>query len=125
MRGLQSRFQKQALSRAGHLGSLARVDHIGRRTGRERHTPVRAYRNGPVVAVGVNFGVESQWVQNVLVAGSCRMELRGRALRLGECRLVPLAETRDIFPWWFWAGLRWLVRTEYCLVMTVLDDSPV
>ncbi len=56
----------------------------------------RGSRKRPLVAVGVNFGVEPQWVQNVLVAGSCRMELRTRALPLGECRLLPLAETREM-----------------------------
>jgi len=120
----RSRIEATALRRAGRLGSLARIDHVGRRSGLARHTPVRAFRSGNLVAVGVNFGVGSQWVQNVLAAGSCRMILRGRELHLEQCRLVPLAEAKPLFPWWFATGLRWVVRTDHCLVLRVRDERP-
>jgi deazaflavin-dependent oxidoreductase (nitroreductase family) len=104
---------------AGRAGSLVDLEHVGRRSGAIRHTPVRAFRRGDTLAVGANFGVESDWVKNVLAAGGCSMTMSGQRLELTEPRLVPLPEASWVFPRWFRLGLRYLVRTDRCLVMTV------
>ena len=70
-----------ALRLAGRAGSLAVLVHTGRRTGRTYRTPVRAFRRGHWVAVGANFGADSQWVKNVVDAGHCEMLLRSRGAR--------------------------------------------
>jgi deazaflavin-dependent oxidoreductase (nitroreductase family) len=108
-----------ALRLAGRAGSLAVVIHTGRRSSRTYRTPVRAFRRGDVVAVGVNFGAGSHWVQNILTAGGCQLRLRGELLQLGEPRLVPLGELPPVFPRWYRLGLRYLVRTHECLVLDV------
>ncbi len=120
---LQPRLNPAALRRAGRAGSLADLEHVGRRTGLTRHTPLRAFRRGDVVAVGVNFGQRSDWVRNVLAAGAARMALGGLCLELTEPRLLTLQEAGWVFPWWFRIGLRHLVRTEHCLVLTVAAES--
>ena len=108
---------------AGRAGSLVDLEHIGRRTGAVRHTPVRAFRRGDTVAVGANFGAGSDWVRNVLVADGCRMTMSGRLLDLTEPRLVTLPEAAWVFPAWYRMGLRYLVRTDRCLVMTVTSSA--
>lgn len=119
MRRYRRRLDPLALRFAGRVGSLADLEHVGRTTGTTRHTPVRAFRRGDVVAVGANFGVGSQWVKNVVAAGTCTMTLRGARLRLTDPQVVPLVDAQWVFPWWFRTGLRRLARTERCLLMTV------
>ena len=111
-----------ALRVAGRAGSLVDLEHVGRRSGITRHTPVRAFRRGTTVAVGANFGAGSDWVKNVLAANGCSMTMSGRLLALTEPRLVPLPEAAWVFPAWFRLGLRHLVRTDRCLVLTVTSD---
>ena len=76
------------------------------------------------MAVGANFGAQSDWVKNVLAAGGCRMTMRGNRLRLSEPRLVPLEEAMAVFPPWFSLGLRYLVHTDKCLLLTVVSTQP-
>ena len=75
------------------------------------------------MAIGANFGAESEWVKNVLAADRCRMTMSGRRLELTEPRLTPLREASGVFPAWFGWGLRHLVRTDECLVLTVAPTS--
>jgi deazaflavin-dependent oxidoreductase (nitroreductase family) len=119
LRPLHRGINLVTLKIAGHAGSLVDLQHIGRRTGTARHTPVRAFRRGDTVAVGVNFGVESDWVKNVLATGGCSMTMSGRRLDLTEPRLVALSDAAWVFPAWFHLGLRYLVRTDRCLVLNV------
>lgn len=110
-----------ALRRAGRAGSLAVVMHKGRRSGRVHRTPVRAFRRGDVVAIGANFGAASEWVRNILSAGGCEILLRGELLRLTAPRLVGIRELPPVFPHWYYWGLRWVVRTQDCMVMDIAD----
>lgn len=120
---LHLRVNPVARRLAGRVGSLALITHTGRRTGRTYQTPVRAFRRGDLIAVGANFGADSDWVKNVLSAGGCTMVLRGERLRLTEARLVPLDDLPPVFPRWFETGLRHLVRTEDCLLLRVETDG--
>ncbi|WIY00891.1 nitroreductase family deazaflavin-dependent oxidoreductase [Amycolatopsis mongoliensis] len=106
-----------ALRRAGRAGSLAVVIHRGRRSGRTYRTPVRAFRRGDIVAIGANFGANSDWVQNILAAGEGELRLRGELCRLTEPRLLRLDELPPVFPRWYRWVLRSLVHTHQCLVM--------
>ena len=67
---------------AGHA-AFADLEHVGRKSGTVRHTPVRAFRTGNTVIVGLNFGRQSDWYQNIKAAGTCRMRLGGEQLTLG------------------------------------------
>ncbi len=105
-----------ALRMAGRVGSLADLEQRGRTSGLVRHTPVRAFRRGDTVAIGVNFGPQSQWVRNVLAADECWITLRGKRIHLVDPQLVSLGEAAHHFPGWFAWGLRRVVRTQECLV---------
>lgn len=122
LRPMHHSINHVAIRVAGRTGSLVDLEHVGRRSGTVRHTPVRAFRRGNTVAVGANFGAESDWVKNVLAADGCSMKMSGRVLELTGPRLVTFPEASWVFPAWFRLGLRYLVRTDRCLIMTVTAD---
>jgi deazaflavin-dependent oxidoreductase (nitroreductase family) len=104
---------------AGHA-AVADLEHIGRRSGRVYHTPVRAFRDGDTVVIGLNFGRRSDWFRNVTAARSCRMRLGREHLELGNPRIVPAVVGTTRMPWLFRFGLLYLARTDECVVMPVL-----
>ena len=98
---------------AGHA-AVADLEHVGRRTGLVRHTPVRAFRVGGTVIIGLNFGRQSDWYKNIKTAGTCRLHLGREQLVLGAPVLVPAAQaTRDI-PGLFRFAFRHLIHTAEC-----------
>ncbi|MEO8827212.1 nitroreductase family deazaflavin-dependent oxidoreductase [Lapillicoccus sp.] len=98
-----------ALKLAGRLGSLVHLEHVDRRPGATRHTPVRAFRRGDRVAVGASFGREPDWVKNVQAAGHAHIRVGGEAL--DHPRLVDLVDAAPLPPWCRIA-LRYIVRTN-------------
>ncbi|MCL6671465.1 nitroreductase family deazaflavin-dependent oxidoreductase [Streptomyces panaciradicis] len=121
-RRLRGGVNRATLHLAGHL-AFADLEHVGRRTGTVRHTPLRAFRTGDTVVVGVNFGRESDWLRNIRAAGGGRMRLGGQWLRLGAPRIVPVAEGVRGMPWLFGAALRYVVRTKECVELPVLGEG--
>jgi deazaflavin-dependent oxidoreductase (nitroreductase family) len=67
---------------ARRLPGFAVVAHVGRRSGRVRHTPVNLFRDGDRYVIALTYGADSQWVRNVLAAGAVDIETRGRRVRL-------------------------------------------
>lgn len=65
------------------IGPLAEVEHVGRRTGRVRRTPVLAFRDADHVTVALTYGPGVDWLKNLEVAGGGRMRLGRRVLALG------------------------------------------
>ena len=71
------------------LGPLARwlpgfavVEHVGRRSGTVRHSPVNLFRHGDRYVIALTYGADSQWVRNVMAAGGADIETRGRRIHL-------------------------------------------
>jgi deazaflavin-dependent oxidoreductase (nitroreductase family) len=60
------------------------VIHRGRRTGREFRTPVNVVHRGAMTVIPLTYGADADWVRNVLAAGYCRLETRGRIDELCE-----------------------------------------
>jgi len=112
------RVNATTLRFAGHL-AFADLEHIGRKTGTVRHTPVRAFRSGDTVVIGINFGRESDWLKNIQAAGRCRMRLGGEQLELGAPRIVPVKEGITHMPWLFGVALRYVARTADCVELPV------
>lgn len=123
-RVLRGRINAVALRLAGRA-ALADLEHVGRRSGLVRHTPVRAFRKGDTVVIGINFGPESDWLRNIQAAGTCRMRLGREQLELGSPRVVPLAQGARAMPWLFGVALRYVARTAECLELSVLESAPV
>ena len=118
-----ARYTRGAVNRvtlrlAGHL-AFADLEHVGRKSGTVRHTPVRAFRSGDAVIVGLNFGRQSDWYQNIKAAGTCRMRLGGEQLTLGAPALVPAAQGVTDLPWLFRFALRHVVHTADCVQLPI------
>jgi deazaflavin-dependent oxidoreductase (nitroreductase family) len=83
------RFTNRLTSRvAGHLPGFAIVSHVGRKSGRVYHTPVNAFRTEGGYIIALTYGAESDWVKNVLAAGWCELQTRGRRVRLSDPHIV-------------------------------------
>ena len=73
-------------------GELALVEHVGRVSGIVRLTPVHPVATEDGYRIVVPLGVASQWAQNVLAAGHCRLEVGGIVHDLDEPKLLsPIA----------------------------------
>ena len=69
---------------AGRLPGFGIVTHVGRRSGRTYRSPVNLFRHDDRYVIALTYGIGSQWVRNVLGAGACDVETRGRSIRLVE-----------------------------------------
>jgi hypothetical protein len=91
----------------GRLSEIGTVEHVGRRSGVHRLTPVHPEPTGTGFRILVPLGGESEWARNVLAAGHCRLHLHDQIFDLDEPAMKPAADAMD---------LPWLVRR----VMTAL-----
>ena len=57
-------------------------------------TPLNVFRRGDDYFFFLTYGSDVQWVKNVLAAGSCSIETRGRVVELVEAELVTDPELR-------------------------------
>jgi len=73
---------------AGHLPGFAIVSHVGRKSGRTCHTPVNAFRTDDGYIIALTYGSDSDWVKNVLAAGWCELQTKGRRVHLSDPRIV-------------------------------------
>jgi deazaflavin-dependent oxidoreductase (nitroreductase family) len=81
---------------AGHLPGFAVVTHVGRQTGRAYQTPVNMFRDGERYVFALTYGADSQWVRNVMAAGSCEVRTHGSTVRLCEPRIFTDRERRVV-----------------------------
>jgi len=123
-RGLRGPMNRLMLHLAGHA-AFADLEHIGRRTGQVHHTPVRAFRVGDTVVIGLNFGRRSDWFKNVTKAGGARVRLGREYLDLGVPRVVPVDIGARGIPWFFRYGLRYVARTKDCVVLPIRMSRPL
>jgi deazaflavin-dependent oxidoreductase (nitroreductase family) len=114
-------INKVALRFVGRT-AIADLEHVGRRTGRVHHTPVRAFRTGNAVVIGLNFGRESDWMRNIKAARRCRMRLGDQVMELADPRIVPIEQGVKGMPKLFGFGIRYLVRTHDCIELSILSS---
>ena len=81
---------------AGYLPGFAVVTHVGRRSGRAYETPVNMFRDGERYVFALTYGADSQWVRNVMAAGSCGVRTQARTVRLCEPRIFTDPERRVV-----------------------------
>jgi deazaflavin-dependent oxidoreductase (nitroreductase family) len=121
-RCLRGAANRTALHFAGHA-AVADLEHAGRKSGIVRHTPVRAFRAGDTVVVGLNFGRRSDWYQNIKVAGTCRMRLGDEELTLGAPALIPAEQGVKDMPRLFGFALRHGPHTAEVVRLPILQVS--
>jgi len=72
---------------AGRLPGFGVIIHRGRRSGRVYRTPINIFRTSDGYVAALTYGV-TDWARNVLAAGGCELEIRGRRVPLPRPRLV-------------------------------------
>jgi deazaflavin-dependent oxidoreductase (nitroreductase family) len=73
---------------ARRLPSFGLLTHRGRISGRIYRTPINVFRHGDAYLFFLTYGSDVQWVKNVLAAGTCTLESRGRVVSLIDPDLV-------------------------------------
>jgi deazaflavin-dependent oxidoreductase (nitroreductase family) len=63
------------------LPGFAVVHHVGRRSGRAFQTPVNVFAAAHGYVIALTYGPGTDWTRNVLAAGGCELEVRGRRVR--------------------------------------------
>ncbi len=98
-----ARFNRRATNRltskfADRLPLFGILIHKGRRSGQIYRTPINVLRDGDDYLIALTYGAKSDWVRNVLAAGTADMVTRGREVRLANPRLVVDPNMRWV-PW--------------------------
>ncbi|MFQ5968668.1 MAG: nitroreductase family deazaflavin-dependent oxidoreductase [Acidimicrobiia bacterium] len=71
------------------------VIHVGRSSGTVYQTPLDAHPTKEGYVLVVRYGPGSDWVRNILVAGTATLRVGGEELRLDSPRLVSQQEAVD------------------------------
>ena len=75
-------------------GAYPVVTHVGRKSGRSYQTPLDAYPTKTGYVLVARYGPSSDWVRNILSAGSATLRVGGSSHSLVSPRLVSLDEAR-------------------------------
>jgi deazaflavin-dependent oxidoreductase (nitroreductase family) len=95
----RSFFASEQLESAGTPGAYAgMLHHRGRKSGHSYTTPVSIKRHGDEFVIAIVYGRRTEWVKNVIAAGSAVIELDGETYQVGQPEIVPTAEVADAFP---------------------------
>ena len=98
-----ARFNRHATNRvfglfAGWMPGWVMVHHVGRRSGRNLRTPVNVFRRGDRFVIALTYGPNVDWVKNIVAAGGCELETRGRTVRASDPRLIEDAHQQLVPP---------------------------
>jgi deazaflavin-dependent oxidoreductase (nitroreductase family) len=73
-------------------GKFPVVAHVGRTSGRVYQTPLDAYPTKTGYVLVARYGPESDWVRNILAAGTATLRIGGEEHTLDSPRLVSQEE---------------------------------
>jgi deazaflavin-dependent oxidoreductase (nitroreductase family) len=73
---------------AARLPGFGVLTHVGRKSGRVYRTPVNVFRAPEGFLIALTYGRESEWVRNVLAAGTCQLESRRVQYQLSAPAIV-------------------------------------
>lgn len=86
------------IGHAGEPGAYASlVRHVGRTTRRSYETPVRATATDDGLVITLPYGSDTDWVKNVMKAGSATVVHEGSTLEVGRPELVSAAAGAPFF----------------------------
>jgi hypothetical protein len=109
-------------------GEIGLIEHVRRTSGTVRVSPIHPVATGEGFRIIVPLGVESQWAQNVLAAGHCRMQVGDLVYELDEPVLVmpskveglPVIASRVMD----WLGFRYLELRRFGQTEGTLEGGP-
>ncbi|NIA25014.1 MAG: nitroreductase family deazaflavin-dependent oxidoreductase [Gammaproteobacteria bacterium] len=77
---------------------LGVVHHVGRKSGRQYTTPVTAIAHHGEFVIPLTYGRDTDWVKNVVAAGGCHFETRGRIMEMSDPQFLPTGEGLRAMP---------------------------
>ena len=74
------------------LPNLGTLEHVGRKSGKRYRTPLLVFPTHDGYALLIGYGLQTDWLKNVLAGGPAVLRKRGRAVELGNPQVVSKAE---------------------------------
>jgi deazaflavin-dependent oxidoreductase (nitroreductase family) len=82
---------------AGWFLGFGILTHVGRKSGKVYRTPVNVFPASNDFIIALTYSSRSEWVKNVLAAGGCGLQTRGKRYELSAPHVVH-DPTRGRFP---------------------------
>lgn len=117
---------------SGSHGELGLIEHVGRKSGVVRLTPIHPMPIVDGFRIIVPVGERSEWARNVLAAGHCRLRIGDRRFELDEPVLETPSEVPDLprpvralFGWlgFRYLRLRTLAEAQPHAVVSTLEEA--
>lgn len=83
----------------GRRSPWAFVEHVGRRSGTVRRTPILPTVVGDHVLIPLPYGRAAHWVRNIQASGHCRMQLHERVYELDEPQVLAPDAVTELPVW--------------------------
>ena len=87
-------FNKMELKR----GVRPVLTHVGRSSGKTYKTPLDAHPVDDGYIFIINYGARSDWVQNIMAAGTASLTVGGEVIQLDSPRVVAKEEAQPRLP---------------------------
>jgi deazaflavin-dependent oxidoreductase (nitroreductase family) len=97
---------------AGWFPGFGILTHVGRKSGKIYRAPVNVFRASNGFIIALTYSSQSEWVKNVLAAGGCELQTRGKKNQLSAPKVVR-DPTRKRFPFPVRIVLRLVGADEY------------
>ena len=83
---------------AGRFSFCSLVYHVGRLSGKEYATPVKAVIKNDHIYIPLTYGPDTDWCLNVQAAGLCRVKIEGKVYLASNPELVDATGAAAAFP---------------------------
>jgi deazaflavin-dependent oxidoreductase (nitroreductase family) len=104
---------------AGRFSFCSLVYHVGRISGKEYATPVKAVIKDGYIFIPLTFGADTDWCLNVQAAGFRRLKIEGKVYSASSPDLVDATAAAAAFP----NNFRARVRLNQFLRLTINAES--
>ena len=109
---------------AGWLPGFGILTHVGRKSGKVYRTPVNVFRAANGFIIALTYSSQSEWVKNVLAAGGCQLQTRGKKYQLSAPNVMR-DPTRQRFPITVRIVLKIVGADEYMELSTSRSREPM
>ena len=75
---------------------IARIHHVGRRSGKPYTTPTGAHIAGDTIVIPLTFGNRSDWARNVRAASQCDVALGGKNYHATQPQFVAAEDAKPV-----------------------------
>jgi deazaflavin-dependent oxidoreductase (nitroreductase family) len=87
------------LKSSGKPGAVASIiRHVGRKSGQTYETPVNAVPTDDGFVIALPYGLNTDWLKNVLASGSATIVDEGSTYPVDHPAIVPLSVAEPLFP---------------------------